>query len=107
MPSTIPTPMVTESVSEAKKSISKDVKPSETLTPNPSSTYRTEVMWSDYEPGTQAQIDLFTKSKDCRGLQTYFGMATATEASVKAKSGHGAEALMKYITESLTLAGCS
>ena len=64
-------------------------------------------MWADYEPGTQAEIDLFTKSKDCRGLQTYVGMATATEASGKAKSGHGADALMKYITESLSLAGCN
>ena len=65
------------------------------------------MQWSDYDPGTQAEIDLLTKSKDCRGLQTYVGMATATEASVKAKSGHGAEALLKYIAESLSLAGCN
>lgn len=104
--STSPTsPAATETVSDAKASIA-----AETKTPSPSSTpigARTVVQWSDYDPGTQAQIDLFTNSKDCRGLQTYVGMATATEVSVKAKSGHGAEALMKYITESLTLAGCS
>lgn len=65
------------------------------------------MLWSDYDPGTQAQIDLFTNIKDCRGLQTYVGMVTATEASVKAKSGHGAEAIMKYIMESFNLSGCN
>lgn len=105
MPKTSSTPQVIETTSAAKASIA-----AETASPTPTVTAnstRTAVVWSDYDPGTQAEIDLFTKAKDCRGLQSYVGMATATEASVKAKTGHGNDALLKYIGESMILAGCS
>lgn len=68
---------------------------------------RTSVIWANYDPGTQAEVDLFTKNKDCRGLQSYVGMATATEASVKAKTGHGNDALLRYIGESMIIASCN
>ena len=101
------TPSATSTISDAKASIAAEA--SKSPAPIPSSSggaTRTTVVWSDYDAGTQAEIDLFTKNKDCRGLQSYVGMATATETSVKAKTGHGNDALLKYINEGLASAGC-
>lgn len=85
-------------------------KPTVPLTPKPSVTppaQRTTVMWADYDPGLQAQIDSYTTNQDCGGITTYFGMVTATEADVKARTGHGNEALREYLNESFAMAGCS
>ena len=99
-----------ETISEAKASIAAEssAKPSSTETTSPSpSTARTEVMWADYDPGTQGEIDRMTNAGDCVGINSYFGMATATEESVKARTGHGNEALTKYLNESLAIAKCN
>lgn len=99
-----------ETISEAKASIAAESssKPSSTETTSPSpSTARTEVMWADYDPGTQGEIDRMTNAGDCVGINSYFGMATATEESVKARTGHGNEALTKYLNESLAIAKCN
>ncbi len=98
-----------ETISEAKASIaaesSAEPKSSDS-SPSPS-TLRTEVPWADYDPGTQAEIDRMTNAGDCLGINSYFGMATATEESVKARTDHGNEALTKYLNESLALAQCN
>ena len=99
-----------ETISEAKASIAAEssAKPSSTETTSPSpSTARTEVMWADYDPGTQGEIDRMTNAGDCVGINSYFGMATATEESVKARTVHGNEALTKYLHESLAIAKCN
>lgn len=98
-----------ETISEAKAAIasesSTEPKPSES---SPSqSTARAEVPWIDYDPGTQGEIDRMTNAGDCLGINSYFGMATATEESVKARTGHGNEALTKYLNESIKLAQCN
>ena len=100
----------TETLSEAKASIAAEssAKPSSSDTTSPSpSTARTEVIWADYDPGTQGEIDRMTNAGDCVGINSYFGMATATEESVKARSGHGNEALTNYLNESLAIAKCN
>ena len=98
----------TEETSSAKASIASEstLKPSASSIPTPSSS-RTEVVWADYDPGTQSEIDRMTTAGDCLGINSYFGMATATEDSVKARTGHGNEALTKYLNESLALAQCN
>ena len=99
-----------ETISEAKASIAAEslAKPSSAATSSPTpSTARTEVMWADYDPGTQGEIDRMTNAGDCVGINSYFGMATATEESVKARSGHGNEALTNYLNESLAIAKCN
>lgn len=99
-----------ETISEAKASIAAEssAKPSQSQTSSPTpSTIRTEVIWADYDPGTQGEIDRMTNAGDCLGINSYFGMATATEESVKARTGHGNEALTKYLNESLALAQCN
>ena len=68
---------------------------------------RTEVVWADYDQGTQADIDLMTSNGDCLGIQSFFGMATATEDAVKARTGHGNEALTAYLNEALQIAKCN
>ena len=98
-----------ETISEAKASIAAEssAKPSSTETTSPSpSTARTEVMWADYDPGTQGEIDRMTNAGDCVGINSYFGMATATEESVEARTGHGNEKLVKYLNEALVFAKC-
>ena len=100
----------TETISVAKASISGEstAKPSTTVTSSPTpTTARTEVMWADYDQGTQGEIDRMTNVGDCVGINSYFGMATATEESVKARTGHGNEALTKYLNESLAIAKCN
>ena len=99
-----------ETISEAKASISAESssKPSTSATASPTpSSSRTEVIWADYDPGTQGEIDRMTNVGDCVGINSYFGMATATEESVKARTGHGNEALTKYLNESLAIAKCN
>ena len=105
---TASTPNPAETISEAKASIAAESasKPTASSTPTPSSV-RTEVIWADYDPGTQGEIDRMTNAGDCLGINSYFGMATATEESVKARTGHGNEALTKYLNESLALAQCN
>lgn len=99
-----------ETISEAKNSIATENAdtpvPIDTASPTPSAK-RTEVNWGDYTPGTQGEIDQMAAAGDCLGLQSMFGMATATEESVKARTGHGNEALTKYLNESLVIAGCN
>ena len=100
----------TETISEAKASIAAEssAKPSEAKTSSPAPpTARTEVIWADYDPGTQGEIVRMTNAGDCVGINSYFGMATATEESVKARTGHGNEALTKYLNESLAIAKCN
>lgn len=97
-----PTPE--ETISDAKKEIEGQTSQSHKPTPV---TSRTEVIWADYDPGLQAEIDQLTTAKDCVGIESFFGMTTATEESVKARTGHGNEALEAYLNESLSLAGCS
>ena len=99
-----------ETISEAKASIAVEssAKPSSSGTSSPTpSTARTEVIWADYDPGTQGEIDRLTNSGDCLGINSFFGMTTATEESVKARTGHSNEALTKYLNESLALAKCN
>ena len=67
---------------------------------------RTEVIWADYSPGLQSEIDQMTQSGDCIGIQSFYGMATATEESMKATTGHGNEAFTAYLNEALVLAKC-
>jgi hypothetical protein len=98
-----------EIISDAKASIAaenSEAPSSSVSTPSPL-TARTEVPWADYDPGTQSEIDRMTNGGDCLGINSYFGMATATEESVKARTGHGNEALTKYLNESLVLAQCN
>ena len=100
----------TETISEAKASIAAEssAKPTAAQTSSPTPTAaRTEVIWADYDPGTQGEIDRMTNAGDCVGINSYFGMATATEESIKARTGHGNEALSKYLNESLALAQCN
>ena len=99
-----------ETISEAKASIAAEssVKPTSAQTSSPTPTAaRTEVIWADYDPGTQGEIDRMTNAGDCVGINSYFGMATATEESVKTRTGHGNEALTKYLNESLAIAKCN
>ena len=100
-------PNPVETISEAKASIAAESSaqptPSQTASP---STARAEVIWADYDPGTQGEIDRMTNAGDCLGINSYFGMTTATEESVKARTGHGNEALIKYLTQALQIAGC-
>lgn len=99
-----------ETISEAKASIAAEssAKPTSAQTSSPTpTTARTEVIWADYDPGTQGEIDRMTNAGDCGGINSYFGMATATEESVKARTGHGNEALTKYLNESLAIAKCN
>ena len=98
-----------ETISEAKASIAAVSSAKPTLEQSslpPPTTARTEVAWADYDPGTQGEIDRMTNAGDCVGINSYFGMATATEESVKARTGHGNEALTKYLNESLSIAHC-
>ena len=99
-----------ETISEAKASIAAEssAKPTSAQTSSPTPTAaRTEVMWADYDTGTQGEIDRMTNAGDCVGINSYFGMATATEESVIARTGHGNEALTKYLNESLAIAKCN
>lgn len=68
---------------------------------------RTVVLWIDYPAGTQADIDAQTAAGDCKSLDSQYGGAKANESTVKAASGHGAEAILAYINEARALAGCS
>jgi hypothetical protein len=68
---------------------------------------RTTVPWGDYAAGTQADIDALTAAADCKSLDSQRGSAIANEESVRASSGHGSEALLKYIDEARALAGCN
>ena len=82
--------------------------PTSSSSPSPNApSQRTEVVWSDYDPGVQTDIDLMTSNGDCLGIQSFFGMATATEEAVKSKTGHGNEALTAYLNEALALAKCN
>lgn len=104
------TVQVDETISAAKASIASESSAQPTNTESASPTppaERTEVIWADYDPGTQGEIDRMTNAGDCVGINSYFGMATATEESVKARTGHGNEALTKYLNESLALAQCN
>lgn len=104
------TVQVDETISAAKASIASESSPQPTKTESASPTSpaeRTEVIWADYDPGTQGEIDRMTNAGDCLGINSFFGMATATEESVKARTGHGNEALTKYLNESLEIAKCS
>ena len=98
-----------ETLSEAKASIAAESSatpsPSNFTSPSPSTT-RTEVIWADYDPGTQGEIDRMTTAGDCVSINSYFGMATATEDSVKLRTGHGNEALVQYLTQASQIAGC-
>jgi hypothetical protein len=99
-----------ETISEAKASISAEssTRPTTSASSSPiPSTLRTDVVWADYDPGTQGEIDRMTNAGDCVGINSYFGMATATEEAVKARTGHGNEALTKYLNESLVIAQCN
>lgn len=102
------TPNPAETISEAKASIAAETNevPTASSSPTPSSA-RTEVIWEDYDPGTQGEIDRMTNAGDCLGINSYFGMTTATEESVKARTGHGNEAITKYLNEALALAKCN
>lgn len=100
-------PITTETISAAKASIAAE----STLVPtsSPTSTsdaQRTLVIWSDYESGTKDEIDKLTIARDCLGLSSFVGMSAATEESIKAKTGHGNEALSTYLAESLAIANC-
>jgi hypothetical protein len=68
---------------------------------------RTTVLWGDYVSGTQQDIDALTAAGDCKSLDSQYGGAKANEESVRASSGHGAEAILAYIKEALALAACS
>lgn len=104
--SATPTIVKAEPTSEAKASIAAEKTNTPSSTPVPINS-RTEVIWGDYDPGTQNEIDRMTTAGDCVGINSFFGMATATEDSVKARTGHGNEALVKYLNESLALAQCN
>jgi hypothetical protein len=64
------------------------------------------VQWNDYDAGLQLNIDQMTTNQDCQGLQSFFGMIAATEESMKINSGHGNEALEKYLNEAIAISGC-
>ena len=103
-------PAPAETISEAKASIAAEAaaEPSKSATASPPpSAARTEVVWADYDQGTQGEIDRMANAGDCLGINSYFGMATATEESVKARTGHGNEALTKYLNEALAIAKCN
>lgn len=105
-----PSSQPTETLSEAKQRIAAE----DAATSGPSNSptaaspvTRTEVPWADYDPGIQEQIDLMTTANDCNGIQSFFGMTTATEEAIKARTGHGNEKLVSYLNESLTIAQCN
>lgn len=107
---TASTPNPLDTISDAKASIAAEGSAEPSASDNASqspSTARTEVIWADYDSGTQGEIDRMTNAGDCVGINSYFGMATATEESVKARTGHGNEALTKYLNESLAIAKCN
>jgi hypothetical protein len=120
------TPSATASHSSAKPTAPSSAKPTASNQPleNPSSDpaagsgaqnsdgkgdplARTTVSWADYQAGTQADIDAQTAAGDCKSLDSQYGGAIANEESVRASSGHGAEALLAYIDEARALAACS
>lgn len=111
-PVDLETPSVAQpgETSAAKASIAADSSEKATSTasstPTPS-LIRSEVLWADYDQGTQNEIDRMTNAGDCLGINSYFGMVTATEESVKSRTGHGNEALAKYLNESLAIAKCN
>jgi hypothetical protein len=100
-----PTTVAPEPVSPAKASLA--ATPSSSATPIPKPTARSVVVWTDYSSGLQSEIDAYTSTKDCRGIQSFFGMTVATEASMLASKGHGNSAVTAYINEALTIAGCN
>lgn len=63
-------------------------------------------MWADYDAGIKSDIDRATDARDCQGIESFYGMATATEDSVMARSGHGNQALVTYLDEAVILANC-
>jgi hypothetical protein len=103
-PTVIATPTPEETISDAKKEI--EAQSSQSPKPTPVAS-RSEVIWADYDTGLQVEIDQLTAAKDCVGIESFFGMTTATEESVRARTGHGNEALEAYLNESLAIAGCS
>jgi hypothetical protein len=101
-------PSPSETISAAKASIAaQSASQSSSALPSTSVGTRTEVIWADYSLGLKSDIENATVSKDCRGIQTFFGLTTATEDSMKAAKGHGNANLVSYLNESLKLAGCS
>ena len=102
-------PSASETISEAKASISAEASeaPQPSTVQSPSATAsRTEVVWADYPAGTKDQIDLMSTNSDCLGLQSFFGMIAATEEEVKSRTGHGNEAITKYLNEAIAIAKC-
>jgi hypothetical protein len=97
------TSSTSEPLSPAKASIGATASPS---TPLPTPTSRTLVAWTDYSPSLQSEIDAATLAKDCRGIQTFFGMTTATEESMKSTKGHGNSAITAYLDEAMAIANC-
>jgi hypothetical protein len=98
-------PQPSNTLSSAKQELEDRLKAE--ATPKPTPTSRTTVAWGDYDSNLKTQIDALTAQQDCQSLQSFFGMTTATEQSVKDRTGHGNEALNRYLSEALELARCS
>jgi hypothetical protein len=109
-----PSGQASETISPAKQRIrtespSPSASPTsaETSTPRPGQPQvRTNVVWSDYDADLKPDIDRATSAGDCQGIESFYGMATATEDSVMAFSGHGNQALVAYLDEAVKLATC-
>lgn len=75
--------------------------------PEPTKTAkRANVPWSDYDASVQAGIDAQTEAKDCAGLQAAFETTDANNEATMSRTGHNNADLLRYIDESLRLAGC-
>ena len=64
------------------------------------------VLWADYAPTLQAQIDALAAAKNCDDLQEQFDSADANNQVTINRVGHNNSALMAYIDSKMRAAGC-
>ena len=73
---------------------------------NSSSATSSAVPWSDYAASVKTGIDAAAAAKDCVSLQTSFDNADANNQATMTRTGHNNAALMSYILDARTAAGC-
>ena len=65
------------------------------------------VDWSRYDPSVKQSIDRAAAARDCQALQDAFNVAASRDSEQRARTGEGSGALMTYIDQRMTEAGCS
>jgi hypothetical protein len=65
-----------------------------------------DVPWDDYSASVKTELDGMADSGDCTGLQQQFDTADANNDATMARTGHNNAALMGYIDDLMSDAGC-